>query len=214
MPETMNEISLKKQVEELKGTVEQLQQSILQLEQQNSLPAPIQDLQNQVSQLKKEVAKDKVSMVVFSGDLDRVLGAFVIATGAAAMGTEVAMFFTFWGTPVLRDPNKSVSGKDIFGKMFGKMLPKGTSKVKLSQMNMGGLGKAMIKFLMKKKNISSLEDMLSLSEEMGVNIRICEMSMDLMGMKREEIIDFDNLSYCGAAKFLEDACESKATLFI
>ena len=130
------------------------------------------------------------------------------------MGTEVAMFFTFWGTPVLRDPQKQPQGKDFLSKMFGWMLPKGANQVTLSQMHMGGMGTSMIKYLMKKKNVQSLPEMMELAEAMGVNIRICEMSMDLMGMQRDEMINYAHLSYCGAAKFLEDACESKATLFI
>ena len=91
------------------------------------------------------------------------MASFVIATGAAAMGMDVVMFFTFWGTPVLRDKGKRAGGKDLMGKMFGTMLPKGTGDVKLSQMNMGGMGTAMMKSLMKKKNVASIEEMLSLA---------------------------------------------------
>jgi len=153
-------------------------------------------------------------MIVFSGDMDKVLASFVIATGAVAMGMDVVMFFTFWGTPVLRDKNKSVGGKDMMGKMFGAMLPKGTCEVKLSKMNMGGMGTAMMKSLMKKKNVASLEQMLKLAEELGVRIFVCEMSMDLMGFKREEMIHYPDLTYCGVAKFLEEAQNSKIQLFI
>jgi peroxiredoxin family protein len=151
---------------------------------------------------------------VFSGDLDKVLASFVIATGAVAMGMEAVMFFTFWGTPVLRDKNKAVGGKDTMSKMFGTMLPKGTSEVKLSKMNMAGMGTAMMKSLMKKKNVASLEQMLAMAEELGVKIYVCEMSMDLMGFKREEMIDYENLTFCGVAKFLEEAGNSRIQLFI
>ena len=181
----------------------------------------IEDLEKQVSELKTQlesVAKtapaNKLSMVVFSGELDKALAAFVIATGAVAMGMDVVMFFTFWGTPLLRDKHKKVGGKDIMGKMFGAMLPTGTSDVKLSKMNMGGMGTAMMKSLMKKKNVASLEEMLAMAEELGVRIFICEMSMDLMGFKREEMIDYSNLTYCGVAKFLDEAIDSKIQLFI
>jgi peroxiredoxin family protein len=153
-------------------------------------------------------------MIVFSGELDKVLASFVIATGAVAMGMDVVMFFTFWGTPVLRDKQKKVGGKDVMGKMFGTMLPKGMDRVKLSKMNMGGMGTAMMKSLMKKKNVASLEEMLSLAEELGVRIFVCEMSMDLMGFKREEMIDYKGLTFCGVAKFLEEAYKSKIQLFI
>jgi peroxiredoxin family protein len=157
---------------------------------------------------------NKLVEIVFSGDLDKALAAFVIATGAAAMGMDVVMFFTFWGTPLLRDKKKKVGGKDLMGKMFGAMLPKGISKVKLSKMNMGGMGTAMMKSLMKKKNVASLEDMLELAAEMGVKIFICEMSMDLMGFKREEMIEYPNLTFCGVAKMLEEAQNSKVQFFI
>lgn len=160
------------------------------------------------------VPENKLVLIVFSGDLDKALAAFVIATGAAAMGMDVVMFFTFWGTPLLRDKKKKVGGKDLIGKMFGAMLPKGVSKVKLSKMNMGGMGTAMMKSLMKKKNVASLEDMLELAAEMGIRIFICEMSMDLMGFKREEMIDYPNLTFCGVAAMLEEAQSSKVQFFI
>ena len=171
-------------------------------------------LKSRIDVLDKKSTDPKVSMIVFSGDLDKVLASFVIATGAVAMGMEAVMFFTFWGTPVLRDKNKAVGGKDTMSKMFGTMLPKGTSEVKLSKMNMAGMGTAMMKSLMKKKNVASLEQMLSMAEELGVKIYVCEMSMDLMGFKREEMIDYENLTFCGVAKFLEEAGNSRIQLFI
>ena len=168
----------------------------------------------QLESLSRGTAEDKLSMIVFSGDLDKVLASFVIATGAVAMGMDVVMFFTFWGTPTLRDKSKRVGGKDFMGKMFGTMLPKGTGAVKLSQMNMGGMGTSMMKSLMKKKNVASLEQMLEMASELGVRIFVCEMSMSLMGFKPEEMIDYPNLTYCGVAKFLEEAHNSKVQLFI
>jgi peroxiredoxin family protein len=160
------------------------------------------EFKSQLDVLNKKTAEDKCSLVVFSGDLDKVLASFVIATGAVAMGMDAVMFFTFWG------------GKDIMSKMFGAMLPKGTSQTKLSQMNMGGMGTAMMKSLMKKKNVASLEQMLEMAEELGVRIFVCEMSMDLMGFKREEMIDYKNIEFCGVARFLEEAANSKVQLFI
>jgi len=176
--------------------------------------AQIEDLRAQVEAMQGRAPENKLAMVVFSGELDKVLAALVIATGAVAMGMEVVMFFTFWGTPVLRDKDKTVGGKDIMGNMFGAMLPKGASDVKLSQMNMGGMGTAMMKSLMKKKNVASPEEMFALAEELGVRIVICEMSMDLMGFKREEMIDYQNLEFGGVAKFLEEAGTSRVQLFI
>ena len=171
-------------------------------------------LKSQIEALEKKAPENKLSMIVFSGDMDKVLASFIIATGSVAMGMDVVMFFTFWGTPVLRDKTKSVGGKDMMGKMFGAMLPKGTCEVKLSKMNMGGMGTAMMKSLMKKKNVASLEQMLELTEELGVRICICEMSMDLMGFNREEMMNYPDLIYCGVAKFLEEAQNSKIQLFI
>jgi peroxiredoxin family protein len=172
------------------------------------------EIKAQLASLSGAAPENKLSMIVFSGDLDKVLASFIIATGAVAMGMDVVMFFTFWGTPILRDKNKNVGGKDFMGKMFGTMLPKGTGDVKLSKMNMGGMGTAMMKSLMKKKNVSSLEEMLELSAELGVKIVVCEMSMDLMGFKREEMINYPDLTYGGVAKFLEEAMSSRIQLFI
>ena len=174
----------------------------------------VADLQTQLDALKKAAPEDKLSMIVFSGDLDKALAAFIIATGATAMGMDVVMFFTFWGTPVLRDKTKKVGGKDFMGKMFGSMLPTGTNDVKLSKMNMGGMGTAMMKSLMKKKNVASLDDLIPLADELGVRIFVCEMSMDLMGFKREEMIQYSNMDFCGVAKFLEEASNSKVQLFL
>ncbi len=174
----------------------------------------IAEIKTQMESLSKATPDNKISMVVFSGELDKILAAFVIATGAVAMGMEVVMFFTFWGTTVLRDKMKKVGGKDIMSKMFGTMLPKGTGVVKLSKMNMGGMGTVMMKSLMKKKNIASIEDMIEMAGELGVQIYICEMSMDLMGFKREEFIQYPKLDFCGVAKYMEDAQSSKVQLFI
>ena len=190
------------------SAIQQQDVSLQQIEEQ------LAALKSRIDVLDKKATEPKVATIVFSGDLDKVLAAFVIATGAVAMGMEAVMFFTFWGTPVLRDKKKSVGGKDTMGKMFGTMLPKGTSDVKLSKMNMGGMGTAMMKSLMKKKNVATLEQMLEMAEELDVKIFVCEMSMDLMGFKREEMIAYKDLTFCGVAKFLEEANNSRITLFI
>jgi len=176
--------------------------------------ATIQDLKKQMDDLKQSDEKNQLAMVVFSGDLDKLLAAFIIATGAVAMGLEVVMFFTFWATAALRKKKFKARGKDFFGKMFGFMLPKGVGKVKLSKMNMGGMGTAMMKKLMKKKNIQSLQQMIDLAAELEVKIHICEMSMDLMGFNRDEMIDYPHRDFVGVASFLEVAGNSKIQLFI
>ena len=185
------------------------------------MAAQLEDIERQINEMKEQLdglsgrmPSNKISMIVFSGDLDKILASFVIATGAAAMGMEVVMFFTFWGTPVLRDHKKPEGEKDMMAKMFGAMLPKGACAVKLSKMNMGGMGTAMMKSLMKKKNVASLDQMMELAAELDVQIFVCEMSMDLMGFKREEMIDYPKMNYCGVATFLEEAMNSKVQLFI
>ncbi len=184
------------------------------MENLENIEKQINALKEQMKGFDAKVAENKLSMIVFSGDLDKALAAFIIGTGAVAMGMDVVMFFTFWGTPMLRASNKNAGGKDMMGKMFGWMLPKGASKLKLSKMNMGGAGTAMMKSLMKQKNIGSLEQMMDLAAELGVKIYVCEMSMNLMGFKREEMIDYPGITYCGVAKFLEEAMNSKVQLFL
>lgn len=177
------------------------------------------DVEKELAELKAKVeerpgAKRKLAMVVFSGDLDKHIASMIIATGAAAMGMEVVMFYTFWGTAALRDPAKRAKGKNLVEKMFGFMLPRGRNKTKLSKMQMGGMGAAMIKGLMKKKNVASLDEMFEVAAQLGVKIVICEMSMDLMGFKLEEMIDYPGLTVGGVATFLADAGESAIQLFI
>ena len=182
----------------------------------------IEQLQQQVESLREELEEikssslpeDKLSMVVFSGDLDKLLAAFIIATGAMAMYEEVVMFFTFWATAALRDPNKTPKGKDFMSKMFGSMLPKGADKVVLSKMNMGGMGTNMLKGLMQKKNVMSLDTLIKQAGDSGVKIYVCQMSLDLMGFTQEELIDYPDMKPAGVAKFLQEAGSSKASLFI
>lgn len=179
-----------------------------------------QEIEQQVNELKIKLnkleagTKDQLSMVIFSGDMDKILAALIIATGAAAYDMKVKLFFTFWAISALRDPGKQGRGKNLIEKMFGMMLPKGSAKLKLSKMNMCGMGTAMIKGIMKKHKVASLEEMLKTAGELGIEINICEMSMNLMGFKREEMIDYPAMTVCGVATFLSDAQESKIQLFI
>lgn len=177
------------------------------------------DVEKELSELKTKLAdmpgqENKLSMIVFSGELDKHLAAMIIATGAAAMGMQVVLFFTFWGTAALRHPKKKAAGKDLMSKMFGFMLPKGRNKLILSQMHMAGMGTAMLKDLMKKKNTASLDQLYEIAAIMGVQIKVCEMSMDLMGFKKEEMIEYPDLEYCGVATFMSHAKESSVQLFI
>jgi len=156
--------------------------------------------------------EEKLSLIVFSGSLDRLIAAFVLATGAAAMGMQVSMFFTFWGTSALRR-NVSVK-KNFLARMFGWMLPTGVKKLPLSQMNMAGGGPAMIRYVMKKNGVASVEEMIELSKELGVELNVCTMSMELLGISPDELIDYPNKSFCGVAKFLETAAPGKITMFV
>lgn len=159
------------------------------------------------------LAADRLSMVVFSGSLDRRIAAFVLATTAAASGMEVDMFFTFWGLAALRNPRKDAN-KPLLGRLFGWMLPRGSLRLPLSQMNMAGAGPAMIRAVMKKKKVASLEELMALSAETGVRIWACDMSRSVMGIEAEELVDYPHLGYCGAATFLERAAGGKVTLFL
>ncbi len=152
------------------------------------------------------------TIIVFDGDMDKVLASFVIANGALAMGRPVTMFFTFWGLTALRRENKVKVKKNFMEKMFGAMLPRGSKKLKLSKMNMGGMGTRMMKKIMKDKNIDSLEDMMKKAMENGVKIIACSMSMDVMGIHPEELID--GVEIGGVGTYLGDAEESDVNLFI
>lgn len=149
--------------------------------------------------------------VVFSNDLDKALAAFIIANGAATMGYDVTLFFTFWGINILRKENAGPLKKTAVEKMFGMMMPKGPNKLKLSQMQMGGMGAAMIKGIMKQKNVASLPELIASAQANGVKMVVCAMSMDLMGIKREELID--GIDEGGVAMYI-DQLGNNANLFI
>lgn len=163
-------------------------------------------------QIPQSPAGDGKTIIVFSGDLDKVLASFIIANGAAAMGRPVTMFFTFWGLNVLRKASKVKVEKSFIEAMFGGMMPRGSTKLKLSKLNMGGMGAAMMKMVMKQKNVDSLETLIQKAMKAGVKIVACTMSMDIMGIKEEELIDGIELGGVGA--YLGDAEESNVNLFI
>ena len=157
--------------------------------------------------------QDRVSIVMFSGEMDKALAAFSIATGAAAMGMRVDMFFTFWGITLLRKKGVKIEGKNLIEKMFGWMLPKGADDLELSKMHMAGMGTKMMKNVMKKKRSASVPELIALADQLGVNLHACEMSMGIMGIRREELLD-QVKDVIGVATYLDDASRSKITLFI
>ncbi len=178
------------------------------------LDRKVAELEGRLSRLEGSAPEDRLSMVVMSGDLDHLLAAFIIATGASAMFEKVSMFFTFWATAALRDPKLAPPRKDVMGAAFGALLPKGPPKLGLSRMHFCGLGTSVLKRLMKSKGVRSLDELIALAAEGGVEIFVCEMSMNLMGMRREELIDYPGLKLAGVATFLQRAGASKASLFI
>lgn len=168
-------------------------------------------LEQRVARLEESQPDDQISMVVFSGELDRVLAAFVIATGAAAMGQKVRMFFTFWGLNAVRK-EKTLDGKGFFEKMMAIMSPGNTRELPVSKMNFFGVGATMLRTMMAQKSVSSLEDLIGTARDMGVEMIACEMSRDVMGIQDRELID--GLESGGVATFMADAVRSRVTLFI
>ena len=156
--------------------------------------------------------KNKTSFVVFSGDLDKQIAAFIIANGALAMGEEVSMFFTFWGLNALRKKNPPRRQKKAMEKMFSAMMPSGPDSLKLSQMHMAGAGTAMIKNVMKKHNVQSLPELMKAAQENGARLIACTMTMDLLGIAPSDLID--GVEFGGVAAFLGEAAESHNTMFI
>lgn len=158
------------------------------------------------------ISKDKSTMVVFSGDLDKAMASFIMANGAASSGKKVTMFFTFWGLNIIRKEQKVPVAKDFVSKMFGAMMPRGSSKLSLSKMNMLGIGTKMMRSVMKKKNVFSLEELIASALQQGVEIVACQMSMDVMGITKEELIDGVRIG--GVGYYLGQADQAGINLFI
>jgi peroxiredoxin family protein len=176
-----------------------------------SAEARLKSLEDKIADLETRVPEDRVSLVVFSGDLDHILAAFVLAAGAAALGQQVSMFFMFWGLAGLRR-KKVVSGKRLMEKMMAMLSPGSSQKLPVSRMNFFGAGARMLRRMMKDKHVASLEDLMRVSRRMGTRIVACETSRDVMGIRDEELLD--DLEFGCAAGFLGDALRSRVTLFI
>ena len=152
------------------------------------------------------------TLILFSDDLDKTLATFVLANGAAATGKKVSIFFTFWGLNAIKKVRKPKVKKDIFGRMFGWMLPADSTQLALSKMNMLGIGSKMMRYLMRKKGVDSLETLRQQAIDQGVEFIACQMSMDVMGIKREELLD--NVTVGGVASYMERAEQANVNLFI
>lgn len=189
------------------ATLAELTDTQALLERIEALEARVQELEA----MPARELEDKLSMVVFSGDLDKTIAAFIIATGAAAMGMQVSMFFTFWGIGAVKK-QKLYDGKNLLEKGFTAMLPGSTQQMGLSQMNFMGMGAKIIRKLMRDHNVTSVEDFVTMARELEVKMTVCDMSRELLGIKDEELID--GLEVGGVASFMGDAATSKVTLFV
>jgi peroxiredoxin family protein len=165
----------------------------------------------EVAAIKEQLPEDKASLIVFSGDLDKALAAFIIATGAATMGLEVSMFFTFWGLSVIKK-QALTAGKSLPERMMAMMTPASSKGLTPSKMAYFGAGSVMLRQMMKQKEVTTLEELIELARELGVKIVACEMSMDVMGIRQEELMS--DVLLGGVATYLADATRSRVSLFI
>lgn len=177
------------------------------------LHTALTELTQRVDALEKSAGNDRLAIGVMSGNLDTTIAAFIIALGAVAYDIEVDMFFTFWATAALRDPHKAAK-KGFLDTMFGWMLPRGSRALPLSKMQMAGIGPKMIRSVMKQHGVKSLEQLMKDAAEFGVRIHVCEMSMGVMGLKEEEMIDYPNIDYVGVGSFIQMISESKQVVFL
>lgn len=198
--------------EDIKTWCERTGNRLVSIKHENNMfTAVVKKDRGQVAPAASQAYNGK-TMVVFSGDLDKAIATFIIANGAAAMGRKVTLFFTFWGLNILRKTDKVRVKKDFLSRMFGFMMPRGSKKLGLSRMNMAGAGPRLIRYLMKKKNVASLEELIGQAKANGVSLVACNMSMDLMGITRDELID--GVTIGGVATMLGSAEESDMSLFI
>jgi peroxiredoxin family protein len=184
-------------------------QGIAVMENQG-IAAKVQELQERLDKL--EAKNSRLTMVLFSGEFDKAMAAFIIANGALAMGKEVTLFVTFWGLDVIKKPDMGTAGKKILEKMVTWMRPKGAAKLPTSKMNFGGIGPKLFNYMMGKKNVESLSSLIDMAREFGLRIVACQMSMDVMGIKKEDLID--DIEVGGVAVFLGESYGSNTTLFV
>lgn len=187
-------------------------QALVASEVERQLRAFRTETEAKLAELRERTVDDAATIVVFSGDLDKVLAGFVIATGAAAAGLETSMFFTFWGLAALKKKGAASGQKNLMERMFAAMTPSSSESLGTSKMNYFGMGAVMLRKMMKDKQIASLEELMALARELDVKIIACTMSMDAMGVAKEELID--DLTYGGVATYMADAARSRVTLFI
>lgn len=178
--------------------------------EQNDLAKTVREMESRLAKLEKN--SSQLTMVLFSGAFDQVMAAFIIATGALSMGKEVSMFVTFWGLDAIKKTNMNTAGRNILEKMVLWMRPKGPLKLGTSKMNFGGIGPRLFRYMMGKKNVEPLPSLIGMAQEMGIKIIACQMTMDVMGIKKEDLLD--GIEVGGVAAFLNDSFRSNTTLFI
>jgi peroxiredoxin family protein len=187
-------------------------QGAVAAEVERQLKAFRDEMEGKLAEVRERTADDAATIVVFSGDLDKVLAAFVLATGAAAAGLQTSMFFTFWGLAALKKKDASGGPKNIMEKMFALMTPSSSESLPTSKMNYFGMGAVLLRKMMKDKQIATLEELMALAREMDVKMIACTMSMDAMGVSKQELQD--GLTYGGVATYMADAVCSRVTLFV
>lgn len=187
-------------------------QGAVAAEVERQLRAFRDEMEGKLAELRERTVDDAATIIVFSGDLDKVLAAFVLATGAAAAGLRTSMFFTFWGLAALKKKDAQGGPKNIMEKLFALMTPSSTESLPTSKMNYFGMGAVMLRKMMKDKQIATLEELMAVAREMDVKFIACTMSMDAMGVSQAELLD--GLTYGGVATYMADAVRSRVTLFI
>ncbi len=187
-------------------------EGLVAAEVQRQMAAFRREMEAKLAELRERTVDDAATLVVFSGELDKVLAAFVIATGAAAGGLRTSMFFTFWGLSALKRKGAPAGPKSFLERMLAVVTPSGTEALRTSRMDYFGMGAVILRKMMKDKRIASLEELMALARELEVKMIACTMSMDAMGVSREELVD--GLTYGGVATYMADAARSRVTLFI
>ena len=187
-------------------------QGLVASEVERQLKAFRDEMEAKLAAVRERTVDDAATIVVFSGDLDKVLAGFVIATGAAAAGLETSMFFTFWGLSALKKKGAAGGTKNIMEKMFALMTPSSSESLGTSKLNYFGMGAVMLRKMMKDKQIATLEELMAMAKDLNVKLIACSMSMDAMGVSQAELQD--GLTYGGVATYMADAVRSRVTLFI
>ncbi len=197
-------------MEDVKETAEL--RALVESEVRRQLVEARREIDQSIAEVRERTVDDRATIVVFSGELDKAIAAMVIATGAAAAGLETSMFFTFWGLSILKKKGGARPKPGIKEKMFALMTPSSSETLGVSKMNYFGMGSKMLRSMMKDKNISSLEELMGMARDLEVKMIACTMSMDAMGIEKEELVS--GLSYGGVAAYMADAARSRVTLFI